>query len=131
MIWVKIASGRFYAGASGTERLHNLMLQDWGLQVKDLLAAAVVTGRSASGVGIRLRYDEGATDDLAALTTGATNNVIHSGGQPVTVPTSLPGTVKGSSAALLLPYLRFQLGVTGTTAEDWVELEVYVGGKPF
>lgn len=131
MLWVKIAAGRFYSGTSGDEKLYSLPLQDWGLQVKDLQAAIVVTGRGSTNAKVRLRFDDGAIDDLNALVTANSNNVIHSANLPVAVPTTIPGTLKGALSTAQLPYLRFQLGVSGTATDEWVEVEVYAGGRAY
>lgn len=131
MLWLLLGEGRFYSGASGDEVLYNFPVQSWGLQVKDILGAIVATGRGSTNAKVRLRFDDGATDDLNSLLTANTNNVIHSGGSPIALPTTLPGTLKGSASGTFLPYLRFQLGVSGLATGEWVEVKTYVGGRPF
>jgi hypothetical protein len=70
MIGNNIFEGRLYGGAGTSERLYDLPVQDFGLQVKDIVGSIVVSGRGTANTKVRLRFDEGATADLNALTTG-------------------------------------------------------------
>lgn len=131
MIWVEIVKGRFYSGSTGTEKTYPLPLQDWGLQIKDVIAALVILGRSSTNVRFRLFVNEIAVDDLnAAITTGT--DVIGTSGAPSSAPAAIPGTVKGSAAGPFLPYLRFVIGVSGTGGvEEWIDVRAFGGGKQY
>jgi hypothetical protein len=131
MIWLNIFEGRLHGGVGGAERLYNLPVQDFGLQVKDVVGAIAVTGRGTSNAKVRLRFDDGATNDLNALVGGTGTDVIGSSGSPVAVPSTLPGTIKGSATGYWLPYLRFQVGITGLATDEWVQLAIFAGGKPY
>lgn len=102
--------------------------------MKDILGAVVVTGRGTSNAKVRLRFDQGAVDDpnmLVDATSGGVD-VIGSSGSPVSVPTVLPGTLKGAATSGdWLPYVRFQLIVSGTASDEWVEVKIFCGGKAF
>ena len=128
MVWVLItsANGRFSSNSDGSERLYYFEVQDWGLQVKDVLASAILHARSSSSVKLRIHLDHGASADL---------NPMMSMGDPVpstAITGNLPKTVFGSIAGTL-PYLRPAIAVSSTGAtEEWVELKgLYMGGKAY
>lgn len=133
MIRNLVAQGRFYGGAAGAERLYPLTIQSFGLEVKDVQAALVVTGRNTTNAKVHVRFDEGATADLNALIPGPLpyNDIIGTTAAPIAVPATLPATIKGSLAGSFLPYLRLVLGVSGTATDEFIDVSVYAGGKPY
>jgi hypothetical protein len=100
MIWKIVAQGRFYSAAAGAERTYNLEIQDWGLQVKDVLVALVVTGRGSTNAKVHLRFDDGATDNVNEFISPAPpttyNDLIGTSAVMTPVSGTLPDTIKGA-----------------------------------
>lgn len=124
-IWMKIASGRYYSGTAGASRKYVLPVQNWGLQVKDVLTAVVCYGRSSTFVQVKLHLNVAANID---------ENALFSTTSPVataaTISASLPQTVSGAPLAISYPHFQLVLEVIGSnTAEEYVDGEIYVGGK--
>ena len=126
--WIELnPTNRFHCNTNGSERLFVFGVQDWGLEVKDILAALVITARSSVNARVRLKVEDGASDDV---------NAFSSLGDAIAVITVnaalLPVTLKGTLASNQLPYLRFTLAVTSTGAtEEWVEVSGFAGGRPW
>lgn len=122
-----MGQGRFSSNSDGTERMYLLSVQEWGLDVKDLLAAVEVTGRSSPAARLRLRFEESASGEPNSYVTTAADIIAVT-----TISGTLPKVLKGSTASPQLPYLRATLGVSSTGAtEEYVDVGVYGGGKPY
>lgn len=122
-----MASGRYPSGNAGAEKTHYLEVQEWPMQVKEVLTVAVVKARSSTNANVKVHLDEGpspVTDQLTSL------------GDPIgaqQVNQALPVTLKGSVQQGYMPYIRPALVVkahSGTT-EEWVDIDLYMGGKPY
>lgn len=125
-IWVKVASGQFQGGSGGGDRTHFLGWIDWGLQVKEVMSTLVVVSRSSGNARVRLHLDEAPAADVNKVLSLADPIGATSGGA------SLPASVKGTNVSNALPYLRPSLIVNSTGgADEWVEVEFWMGGRPY
>ncbi|MES2638081.1 MAG: hypothetical protein V4850_01305 [Myxococcota bacterium] len=104
-------------------------VQKWGLQVKDLLSSVVVTGRSSANAKVKLYLNVGASADENALVAAAS---------PIPgtqINAVLPQTVTGSAVGTNYPYFQVVIGVLDNAVpaatEQYVDCDIYVGGKPF
>lgn len=128
MNWRQIAKGRFAGklGVGGGSVSYVFDVQDWGLQVKDLFSAVVVNGRSSTGVSVKLHVDGGPSDNINTLLAGT--DVLATTALTAQLPTLLPATTQSNWA---WPYFRFTLTVSSASTDEYVDLEIYAGGKPY
>jgi hypothetical protein len=126
IIWVDLGARKFFSNSDGTVRSFRLETQDWGFQVKEVLYAIEVTGRSAATAQIGLRHDEAVEDNVNASRTQSTPIAV------TTVSATLPLTLTGAATGSMLPYF-FPIILADSTGagEDWIEAKVWCGGKPF
>jgi hypothetical protein len=125
--WRQIAKGRFAGNVTGGLSSTSVFeVQDWGLQIKDLFSAIIVNGRSSTGVSVKLHVDGGPTDNINTLLIGTdVRSTVVVAGQ---LPAHFPCTTQSNWA---WPYFRFTLTVSSATADEYVDLEIYAGGKPY
>ena len=129
MIWKKVASGMtFSTGAAGADKDWPLAVQDWGLQVKEVIYAIFSCSQTAN-VEIGALHKEGPNPDSNYFVT-------HSTAIALAVPAAAaPILIKGktdAAAGPLMPYFTpvVRVGSTGASVESFTG-DVYVGGKPF
>lgn len=127
MFWTLITKGRFTSGSNGETITYVLDTQDWGLRVKDVNYAVVVTGRSSSNAKFKLTHKHGATPLVAAMAS-VTDPISFT-----QVNTQLPKTYTGAYANEVLPFFvpSLEVGVQAGATEEYVEIELYAGGKQF
>lgn len=124
MTWNLIHAASMSSNEDGTEMTYALDVQEFALEVDQVVFAIEITNRSSENVRVRVHQDYGASlNDEGFIITAP---------DPITVTTvtgNLPMTLVGTSV-IPTPYFRTTLGISSLNgAQESATLNVYVGGR--
>ena len=128
MVWKKVANNmKFISAAAGVERGYPLAVEDWGLRVKEVQVALLITDRSTANAMAGVRVLDGANAEVSWFATHST---------PIAAATfgAMPLTARGFTPATLpiMPFFAPVVRAAGAAAAiEWFVADVYVGGKAY
>ena len=125
--WVLLFEGRVYSTDTGGDRTFQSELEDWGLEVKELLTSVVITGRSSSNAQIGLSLEHAPEDDRNLLSPHGTTPISVSA-----TPGNLPAAIQGTPCSNVMPFFTAQpICSSSGASEEWVDVRIYAGGKKY
>jgi hypothetical protein len=127
-VWVKVASTiRLFSNADGSEKATPLALQDWGLQVSDVIYMFRVFDRSSTAAKLGARHDEGPDADATWFRTHTTT--LATATLATAPPLVLRGQTNSAGNGALAPWFVpvVVVGSTGASLES-VVVDLYLGG---
>ena len=131
MIWERRGPFRFYSESDGAARESPLAIESFGLRVREVQYCIKVLATGGTGTPqVGLKHQDSPDDDPA------TTPRLQSTPISVQTPSStLPALLAGSTGTTTpaLPFFNPTIVVQDsmTTAPVWVELVLFLGGKPF
>ena len=129
MVWKSVISGQFTSAASPGTTYYS-EVQNWGLQVKDLIGDLVLSGVGVAGTTLTVAVAiwGGPTPDVNTMALVAS--------MTATPVTTTSATFPFSKAMDVIPdmnhpYFRAVLTIVSATSNNSVKLELFLGGKPY
>jgi hypothetical protein len=127
MIWTLLYQGRMETAAGGAPQSFQLPVQDWGLSVLRPIYGITVRARSSANAQLRVAHFQGANQESRSFAPLVPDPL------PLGLVPQTPVTLAGVCPDNTLPYFFGEITVDDNASGvvEWVEVEVYAGGRPF